>query len=228
MNLSPYLAQRDYQDLGLIILYDKRLRRFHVLEYTAASIWRLLRNNTEPLDIARRLAEEYECDDSEGEILSDVNEFLASLRRNALVGTASPTYEKTKHEHSGGPQEEERILDLMAEARIPYNVTWELTHACNLRCKHCYCPKESSNFWSLPMIRETLEVLRGMGTIDIQVTGGECLCHPFFEDFLGLSSEMGFIVGILTNATLLDERKAEIIAALPPYLPSAVKPGCGG
>lgn len=214
MQIAPHLAEREYDELGLVVLYDKLLRQLHVLEGTGASIWKLLRKDIGPSDIARRIAEEYDCGDVN--VLSDVDKFLESLKDKGLVDGGLTSRKKGRHDVHAGAGEEEQLLDLMADAQIPYNVTWELTNACNLRCQHCYCPEIRDNVWSSSVIREALEVLRTMGTIDIQLTGGECVSHPDFAEFLALSSELGFVTSILTNGTLVDEEKAEQIAEAMP------------
>ena len=48
MNISPHLAQRDYDNLGLSVVYHKKRRRLHLLENTAAAIWKLLKASYSP------------------------------------------------------------------------------------------------------------------------------------------------------------------------------------
>mgnify|MGYP002347535016 FL=1 len=152
----------------------------------------------------------------EGSILSDVNEFISELRKNSILDSVGIDRRLANLGESIAVVDEARILDIMANALIPYSITWELTNSCNLRCLHCYCPVGANDCWSISQIENTLNHLKSMGTIDIQITGGECMSHPHFDEFLKLSSSGGFILGILTNGTLIDSHRAELIASVMP------------
>lgn len=99
-----------------------------------------------------------------------------------------------------------------AQTGIPLNATFELTPRCNMRCKMCYihrpeclpkqlplCPK---SFW-LDMARQAKE----MGTLILVITGGETFLYPEAEALLEELLEMGFLISLNTNGTLLDDRR---------------------
>ena len=97
---------------------------------------------------------------------------------------------------------------------------WHITHACNLRCAHCYQAEYRSH-----MPREELlqaldqfdEMLAGQDVqAQINLTGGEPLLHP---DFFPLAEEIrrrGHRLGVLTNGTLIDRDTAARLASLSP------------
>ena len=101
-----------------------------------------------------------------------------------------------------------------------YFLQWHITHACNLRCAHCYQSEYQSH-----MPRE--ELFRALDQFDdliagkevqgqINLTGGEPLLHP---DFFPLAEEIrrrGYRLGILTNGTLIDRETAVRLASLSP------------
>ena len=216
MRMSQHLTQRAYEKLGITVLYDKKARRLHVLEDTAAAIWQLLNFGLDPAEISCRLAQEYDCPDLKDTILDDVKDFIEQLRNNNVIDSETPkNYNAIQSDIIGildEKKKETKLLDLMADAKIPYTVTWELTHFCNLACVHCYCPPNGENAWSISRISDTLDILKEMGTIDIQLTGGECMAHRSFDEFVRLSTQKGFILGILTNGTLIDSNRASLIA----------------
>ncbi len=101
-----------------------------------------------------------------------------------------------------------------------YYLQWHITHACNLRCVHCYQEDYQSH-----MPREQLfAALEDFAALvadknvrpQVNLTGGEPLLHP---DFFPLAAEIrrqGWRLGVLTNGTLIDEDTAARLAALQP------------
>ncbi|MGM9681688.1 MAG: radical SAM protein [Eubacteriales bacterium] len=94
---------------------------------------------------------------------------------------------------------------------VPLNVTFELTPLCNFNCVMCYVhltPDQAklqgeplhANSW-LEIARQA----RDMGTLNLTLTGGEPFLHPeFWEIYSGLN-EMGFLITILSNGSLINE-----------------------
>ncbi len=87
----------------------------------------------------------------------------------------------------------------------PFQVVWDITYACNLRCKHCYAtagkalPDELTTAEALDII----DRLDRFGVTIIAFSGGEPLVR---KDILRLSryaSDRGIYVAIATNGTLI-------------------------
>ena len=105
---------------------------------------------------------------------------------------------------------------------------WHITERCNLRCTHCYQGGEvspeldSSNFNTvLDQFAELIDNIRAELGCNVRgmitLTGGEPLVH---EDFFALAREIRrrtFMLGVLTNGTLVDESTAAKLAELNPY-----------
>lgn len=82
----------------------------------------------------------------------------------------------------------------------------ELTSRCNERCVHCYIPYDLKLFdISEELYYSTLEQLSKMGVLSVTLSGGECMCHPKFKEFLRAAKNYDFYVNILSNLTLLDD-----------------------
>lgn len=97
---------------------------------------------------------------------------------------------------------------------------WHITHACNLRCVHCY---QDDYQYSMP--REELFAILDKYTAfvrqnnffgQINLTGGEPLLHPDFFDLATEIKKRGFRLGILTNGTLIDSHLADRLRDLHP------------
>ena len=88
----------------------------------------------------------------------------------------------------------------------------ELTSRCNERCVHCYIPHDLKLYdISEALYYSVLDQLSEMGVLSVTLSGGECMCHPKFKEFLRAAKNHDFYVNILSNLTLLDD---EIIAIM--------------
>jgi len=100
------------------------------------------------------------------------------------------------------------------ELNNPLDVEWEVTNACNLRCRHCYVAagERLDNELDTQEALQLIDELDKIGVTDITISGGE----PFLRDDLWNiireidSREIPFT--IYTNATLLNEEKIRKLA----------------
>ncbi|NOZ64471.1 MAG: radical SAM protein [Caldiserica bacterium] len=103
-----------------------------------------------------------------------------------------------------------------------FSCMWELTYKCNLDCKHCYIPpslrKSKAKDLDYPLIEQILIKLKEWGTFIIGFTGGEPLLRKDFWKIYRKAKEMGFLIAIFTNGTLLDEEGIETLSLYPPLL----------
>jgi mycofactocin radical SAM maturase len=100
--------------------------------------------------------------------------------------------------------------------RAPVNVTWEITHKCNLRCVHCLSDSGIAldNELSTRECRELVDQLTALKVFQVNIGGGE----PFVrEDFLGLltyAHDKGLVTCVSTNGMLIDKALAGRISGL--------------
>jgi mycofactocin radical SAM maturase len=93
----------------------------------------------------------------------------------------------------------------------PVNLTWEVTLACNLRCRHCLSasgragPRELSTREALDLV----EQVHRASVFQVNFGGGEPFLRPDFEKILAACHERGVMTCISTNGTLLDEPLVE-------------------
>ena len=85
---------------------------------------------------------------------------------------------------------------------------FEITNRCNLYCKHC-----GSNCISTGQSLTVEDVERTLRTVQAErpmicLTGGEPLLHPKLYDIAECVHTMGFLWGMTTNATLIDNTAA--------------------
>jgi MoaA/NifB/PqqE/SkfB family radical SAM enzyme len=98
-------------------------------------------------------------------------------------------------------------------AEVPVSAYLELTHLCNLACGFC-CNRRSVEPSSLNLEEwlDLLDQLRQLGTLYINLTGGEPLIHPHWREILCAARRRAFAARLLTNATLIDGDAADAIA----------------
>lgn len=79
-----------------------------------------------------------------------------------------------------------------------------LTYTCNFGCDHCflYCGPEARGTFTLAQVREVLDELPKIGTVEkVYFEGGEpFLYYPLMLEGIRLARERGFQAGVVTNA----------------------------
>jgi len=95
--------------------------------------------------------------------------------------------------------------------RSPVNLTWEVTLACNLRCRHCLsssatpAPDELSTAEAL----ELVEQLHQEGVFQVNFGGGEPFMRPDFLQIIDACHERGIMTCISTNGSLITAELVE-------------------
>ena len=79
-----------------------------------------------------------------------------------------------------------------------------LTYMCNFECDHCflYCSPRSKGTFSLNQVRDALEELQKIGTIEaVAFEGGEpFLFYPLLLESIKGATDKGFDTAIETNS----------------------------
>ena len=88
----------------------------------------------------------------------------------------------------------------------PLSILWEITHECDLRCKHCLinAGKQEQDEMSLEEVKKTIEQLAEMKVFKITFGGGEPLVRADFLDILDYASRFNFVIKLTTNGTLVN------------------------
>lgn len=87
----------------------------------------------------------------------------------------------------------------------PLSVIWEITSACNLRCKHCLSdsgkphPKELNT----EKAKRLIDTLEKMKVFNIDFSGGEPLIRPDIFELLEYASQKKMCISLLTNGSLI-------------------------
>lgn len=89
----------------------------------------------------------------------------------------------------------------------PVNVTFEITKACPLRCKHCFnnSGESKENELSKDEIIDVLQKIKKLGVQKINLTGGEVMTRKDFINILRFCSNNFIAVAINSNGFYIDE-----------------------
>ena len=114
---------------------------------------------------------------------------------------------------------ERMLMDRANAAFLPFSGGIELSPICNMHCAMCYVRQdEEKTKGQVLRANEWLRIgesAKEAGILYLLLTGGEPLLHPDFKEiYLGLR-QMGIIINLNTNGTLLDEKWADFFAENP-------------
>ena len=110
---------------------------------------------------------------------------------------------------------ERRLVHKAKQSTVPIYGSIELLPLCNMNCDMCYVrlsPSEMEAQGKLRSLDEWLHVAEEMkdaGTLFLLLTGGEPLLYSEFNQLYLKLKDMGFVITINTNGTLIDEAWAD-------------------
>lgn len=115
------------------------------------------------------------------------------------------------------------LLNKASYKKIPLNGTFELTPMCNFTCRMCYVRKTKAEVLahSRPMMTlaewlRIAEEAREQGLLYLLLTGGEPFSWPDFWPLYSRLADMGLLVTINSNGSLIDEEAVRRLAEKPP------------
>ncbi|MFH1101872.1 MAG: radical SAM protein [Methanobacteriota archaeon] len=94
----------------------------------------------------------------------------------------------------------------------------EVTHACNVRCIHCYtnAGDRLSHELSTKQFFDIIDQLAGLGVLFINVTGGEPLMRRDVFEIMEHVVDNHLFLNVFTNGVLLDKERVERLRMLDP------------
>ena len=114
------------------------------------------------------------------------------------------------------------LANKATEKKIPISITFELTPLCNLKCKMCYVRLEKTEMDEIGTILRVedwikiAEEAHSKGSLFLLITGGEPFLHPDFIEIYTKLSEMGFMIELYTNGSILNDEILSILKSHPP------------
>lgn len=106
--------------------------------------------------------------------------------------------------------------------KTPLSGAFEISPLCNMDCKMCYIKmtkEEMNKVGRQRTIDEWIDIAKQakeMGTLFILITGGEPFLQKDFKELYIKLYNMGFVISINTNATLISEKDIEWLSKYKP------------
>jgi mycofactocin radical SAM maturase len=99
----------------------------------------------------------------------------------------------------------------------PVNLTWEITHECNLRCVHCLSASSIASPGELTFdeCRAIVDQLAALKVFEVNFGGGEPLLKDYFLPLLRYIHEKGIVTCISTNGTALTDEAIDCFTGNP-------------
>ena len=115
-------------------------------------------------------------------------------------------------------QIEQNLVNKYSLLQLPINIGFELTPYCNFNCKMCYIHDAhlKASVLNKDQWINIAKQARNLGVLFILLTGGEPLLHPQFKEIYTELKNMGMILTINTNGTLINEEMAQFLSSNPP------------
>ncbi|WP_455537622.1 radical SAM/SPASM domain-containing protein [Terrisporobacter sp.] len=107
-------------------------------------------------------------------------------------------------------------------SKIPFSGAFEISPLCNMDCKMCYIKMtkdEMNKIGRQRTVDEWIEIAKqakSMGMLFILITGGEPFLQKDFKELYIKLYNMGFVLSINTNATLISEKDIEWLSKYKP------------
>ena len=117
------------------------------------------------------------------------------------------------------------LLDKCKQQGTPFHCGFELTPFCNFRCNMCYIrlteaqASKQGHLLSTEQWIRLAEEAKKMGTISMEVTGGEALTRRDFPTLYKSFIDLGFLIVLRTNGYLIDSK---ILNLLKEYKPRKI------
>ncbi len=112
------------------------------------------------------------------------------------------------------------LMNWAATHYVPAVLSLEITADCNALCPFCLRPVEdrrSRKMLPFSKIRQILDEVRELGGLFLEITGGEPLLHPAFEEIVCYARGLGFAVAVTTNGMLLNADHIDLFSAVGMY-----------
>ena len=99
---------------------------------------------------------------------------------------------------------------------LPCSLHIDLTNACTERCIHCYIANYKPHFLPLELGKRVLWEFREACGLTVMFSGGECMLHPQFRDFIRFAKGLNLNFIVMSNLTRCDADMVSFLAEVQP------------
>src|SRR4029078_11201019 len=101
-----------------------------------------------------------------------------------------------------------------AGRRLPYSISFILTHRCNFQCDYCDIPAAAGAEMTAAEVCAAIDDLTAAGLARASFSGGEALLRPDATEILAHAKARGLFTSLNTNGWLVERRIDALAGAL--------------
>lgn len=222
LNEHTYLRHAGEESL----LWNKRTYACRILKNAQVFLHPIEQGETKETDeIIAEVAQAFAVQPQE--IADDVRAFYTEqaaatfLNCESEGAEASAVPSDTPDFRSGANEEEEKeqsfpIGTFYEHHALPNSLHIDLTNACTERCIHCYIADYRPRFLPLELGLRVLREFREAGGLTVIFSGGECMLHPQFRDFIRYAKRLNLNFIVMSNLTRCDAEMVVFLAEVQP------------
>lgn len=183
---------------------NERTHEYVLLEGLSSDLWKVI-SDTEDYKKVKVWAEE------KG-LAEELDSFIETLKKQDLILNKESNLSESNMEFQPvGCEDEKQTLELQSEMTqwcykngYLFSLFVELTYACNLKCVHCYNPKNINNIQiDFDKMKQIIDEAREIGCFNITFSGGECTLNKDFIEIVKYARAKRMSVDIFTNGQTL-------------------------
>lgn len=208
------------------LLWNKRTYACRILKHAQAFLQPIENGAWKTLDvIVAEVAHMYDLEPLD--VLDDVRAFYEELVSatflnvdcNEMTCTSAAS---NMHESENFPDEKKEndqgflVGSFYERHALPSSLHIDLTNACTERCIHCYIADYRPRFLPLKVGERVLREFREAGGLTVMFSGGECMLHPQFCEFIRYAKSLNLNFIVMSNLTRCDAEMVAFLAEVGP------------
>lgn len=224
--INPWISTQSYflkkSNSWMSIIVDNKLGIHYILKGETSELWKIIYSTLSPKKII-----EYAHKNGIYDLLQN---FLCELKRKQIIEVSGANFEMPidsfKYLTKGVSKNNEsfNLYRIVLSTFFDKNnylesILFELTYNCNLKCKHCFNPKDENNYKiTFEDAKQIIDEAYNEGLSFVSLTGGECTLNKDFLKIAKYSRSKFLGVEILSNLQSLyddDDLFNEIVKLYP-------------
>lgn len=207
------------------LLWNKRTYACRILKDAQAFLQPIGQGETKEADeIIAEVAESFDLPPQK--VADDVRAFYTELAEASFLdfengegAAVSVTSGKAVPSDISESEKEEQpfpIATFYEKHALPTSLHVDLTNACTERCIHCYIADYRPRFLPLDLGKRVLREFREAGGLTVMFSGGECMLHPQFREFIRYAESLNLNFIVMSNLTCCDAEMVAFLAEVKP------------
>ncbi|MDY6367575.1 MAG: radical SAM protein [Clostridia bacterium] len=198
---------------------NEKKHTYVLLDGLASDMWKLIESDSENIEQWAKSKGVYE----------QVEGFLYDLSEQGLVLFNDGTNKAKEYEYESINEKDEsnaetsfieEMQNWLFDNGFMFSLFFELTYRCNLKCVHCYNPKNTPNVeLDYELCKKAIDDAYDAGCFKVAFSGGESTLHTKFYEIVQYARKKRMSVEIFTNGQLIanNESLYNKILKLYPY-----------